>query len=293
MKKWFFATRPWSFVVSITPVISTVVYLLWKNGLENFGWLNAALALIGIVLFHAAANVFSDYYDYKNGIDADDAVCVRTLVDGEFTPKQFWWLAVGLFTLGCAVGLVLTYFCGWELLVIGGVGFVLSLLYPRLKFIALGDFCIFIEFGVLPMIGTAFVTTGVIDWETLVLSIPVGMVTVAVLHANNARDILTDTRVGAKSVAFFLGGAGSMLTYIVEIVSPCIFTVVAIIAGLFPIWTLTIFLSLPIVIRNCRQALTYKTEGLQAYATLDLMTAQLQMVSGFSLIAGFILAIIF
>lgn len=292
-KKWFFATRPWSFVVSATPVILTVVYLLWKGEYADFSWLNAVGALIGIVLFHAAGNVFSDYYDYKNGIDAEDTVGVKTLVSGEFTPRQFYYLALGLFAAAIILGVLLTLNSGWELLIIGGLGFLLTLLYPRLKFIALGDACIFVVYGILPMLGASFVTTGVFDWDTLVLSVPVGCITVAVLHANNARDIETDIRVGAKSVAYLMGGGVSVVAYIVEIVAPSVFTVACVIAGLLPVWCLAILLSAPVVLRNVKQALKYKEEGLAAFNMLDLMTAQLQMVSGICLLAGFILAIIF
>ena len=57
----------------------------------------------------------------------------------------------------------------------------------------------------------------------------------------------------------------------------------------FPWWCLLIVLSLPIVIGNIRQALRYQADGLAAFNKLDLMTAKLQMISGITLCAGFLL----
>ena len=289
MKKWFFVTRPWSFVVSATPVIATTLFLFWKVGGAGIDWLNAFLALVGIILFHAAGNVHSDYYDYTTGIDSKDAYCIQNLVSGEYTPKQYRNFSLILLAAGIVVGLILTLRSGWPLLVIGGLGCLLTLLYPWTKFHALGDTDIFLLFGVLPMLGTAFVTTGVIDWSTLLLSVPVGFITVAVLHSNNTRDIPSDSAAGAKSFAKVIGEKASMWWYIILISVPCIYTVCAVLCKAFPWWCLLIVLSLPIVAGNIRQALRYRTEGLAAFNKLDLMTAKLQMISGITLCLGFLL----
>ena len=293
MKKWFMITRPWSFVVSATPVVATTLFLRWKFGAADIDWFNAVLALIGIIAFHAAGNLHSDYYDYKTGIDSEKAFCVQSLVSGEFKPSQYRNFAMILLAIGIAIGIVLTLRSGWELLVIGGIGCLLTLLYPLAKFHALGDLDIFIVFGILPMLGTSLVVTGSIEWSTLLLTIPVGCITTAVLHANNTRDIPTDTAAGARSFASVIGGAASVWYYIILITLPCIYSIVAVILGYFPIWCLLIVLSLPIVIKNIGQALRFKKDGLAAFTQLDLMTAKLQMISGITLCLGFIIASIF
>lgn len=293
MKKWFMITRPWSFVVSATPVVATTVYLFYKYGAGNINWINAVLALVGIVLFHAAGNLHSDYYDYKTGIDNPAAYCVQSLINGDFKPEQYRNFSRILLAIGVVIGLVLTLRSSWQLLVIGGVGCLLTLLYPWTKFHALGDLDIFVVFGILPMLGTSLVVTGAIDCSTLLLTIPVGCITVAVLHANNTRDIPTDTKAGAKSFASVIGPAAGVWYYTILVTLPCIFTIVAAILGYFPWWCLLILLSLPIVVQNIRQAQRFKTDGIAAFNQLDLMTAKLQMISGITLCLGFILGAIF
>lgn len=298
MKKWFFATRPWSFVVSATPVVATTLFLFWKCGATGIDWINAALALVGIICFHAAGNLHSDYYDYKTGIDSKDAFCIQSLVNGEFKPSQFRNFAMIMLAIGIAIGAVLIYRCGWPvdinkvwpLLAIGGAGCLLTLLYPWTKFHALGDLDIFIVFGILPMLGTSFVVTGAVDLWTLLLTIPVGCITVAVLHANNTRDIPSDSAAGAKSFASVIGPKASVWFYALLVSLPCIFTIAAAILKYFPWWCLLIVLSLPIVIKNIRQAFKFRTEGIAAFNQLDLMSAKLQMISGITLCLGFVIA---
>ncbi|MCF0176171.1 MAG: 1,4-dihydroxy-2-naphthoate octaprenyltransferase [Bacteroidales bacterium] len=291
IKKWFFVTRPWSFVVSATPVIATSVFLIWKGYGPQFDWVNAVLALVGIMLFHAAGNVFSDYKDYLTGVDSKEAFCIPNLVSGEFKAEDYKRYALLLFFASCAVGLVLTFRSGWALLAVGIPGLILTLLYSKTKFIALGDLDIFVVFGLLPMLGTSYVTVGVMDWSTLLLSIPVGIVTVAVLHANNTRDIPTDSRAGAKSFAALIGEKASVRLYQAYMWTPIAYTAVMAVAGLFPFWTFIFVLcSAVIALQNTRQAQKYFSEGLAAFNQLDLMTAKLQMFSGLGLILGFIVA---
>ena len=96
------------------------------------------------------------------------------------------------------LGLVMVYLTGITLLWFGLAGIALSLLYPPLKYIALGDLVIMACYALLPMLGTTFICTGNIVTEVLWLAVPVGSITVAILHANNARDIETDRRAGIK-----------------------------------------------------------------------------------------------
>ncbi len=68
IKEWILATRPWSFPASTMPVFVAMMFL-WSKGLEVSWWLGI-MALVNIVLVHAAGNVWSDYHDYRKGVDA-------------------------------------------------------------------------------------------------------------------------------------------------------------------------------------------------------------------------------
>ena len=80
------ATRPWSFPASTMPVFVTMMFL-WSKGIEVNWWLGI-MALVNIVLVHAAGNVWSDYHDYKRGVDAPDTYGVRILTDNTYLSSQ-------------------------------------------------------------------------------------------------------------------------------------------------------------------------------------------------------------
>ncbi|MCF0177266.1 MAG: prenyltransferase [Bacteroidales bacterium] len=291
-KDWFFATRPWSLVVSAAPVLLTATFLIWKMGPSNFNWVNAILALIGIQLFHMAGNVISDNKDFTNGIDNKEAFCVPFLVNGMFDLKKHLRFGYLLFAAGCIVGLILLCRSGWTLALIAVPGLILTITYPKSKFVALGDLTIFINFGFLPILGTSFVSVGYIEWSALLLAIPIGFVTVAVLHANNTRDIESDAKADATSFAALIGRNISARLYQTYMWIPIVYVTIMVILQLFPIWTLLTLVSIPISLQNTKQAQKFYSEGLSAFNNLDQMTAKLQLSFSLSLMIGFIISII-
>lgn len=72
----------------------------------------------------------------------------------------------------------------------------------------------------LPTLGTVYVATLAINWDVLWIAIPVGLITVAILHANNTRDMYTDARANISTLAMRLGGKVSVFLYCAEILFP-------------------------------------------------------------------------
>lgn len=291
LKDWVLATRPWSFPASAMPVLVTLVWL-WSTG-HPVHWLFGLWALVNIVFVHAAGNVWSDIADYRSGVDAADTFGVRTLVDGQFTPQEFRRLSLTLNTIAVIMGLALVALTGLTLLVIGMAGIALSLLYPRLKYAALGDLVIALCYAFLPMIGTSFIASGVIHWDVLWLAVPVGSITVAILHVNNTRDIETDQRARIHTLAMLTGRPFAAGLYVFEVLLPYAWLIGLVLARLAPWTALTAILSLPIAVANARAMLSYRQDGIAAIARLDERTAQLQLLFSVLLMAGLALAACF
>ncbi len=297
LKDWIIATRPWSFPASAMPVVVTLAYLFWmsRDNFEimelDFNLLAGLWALVNIIVFHAASNVWSDYHDYRSGVDAQSPYSVRALLDGRFAPEEYRRFAIGLLVTGCLMGLGLVWYTGWQLLVFGIAGTLLSLLYPTMKFHALGDLNIFLNFGLLPMLGTSFVAVGEVYWPVLYNVVPVGFITVAILHVNNTRDIAADGRAGIRTFAMLLGKRASMWLYVVEIMIPFLWVIVGCIAGFMLPTTLIVLLALPMAWKNARQMLRLTAEGEESIADLDQKTAKLQLLFSLLLSVGWILII--
>lgn len=287
LKEWMLATRPWSFPASTMPVFVSMMFL-WSQGYKVSWWLGI-MALVNIILVHAAGNVWSDYHDYKRGVDADDTFGVRILTDKQFTPKEVLTLSLSLQVAAVAMGLLMVYLTGITLLWFGLAGIALSLLYPPLKYAALGDLVIMACYSVLPMLGTTFICSGEIVLAVLLLAIPVGSITVAILHVNNTRDIETDKRAGIRTFPILAGRSESIKIYIFEIIMPYCWILIMVLLGLESPWTLLAIISLPLAIKNSKKMLSCKTEGIKAIAKLDEATAQLQLDFSLTLAIGLII----
>lgn len=270
------------------PVIVTVAFLMWEG--YDVKWLCAVLALVGNVLFHAAGNVLSDWWDYRKGVDNENAYAIPQLVFRQFTPGEYLTLSGILFAAAICLGLTLTFLAGWELLVIGGIGAVLAASYSFFKFRAMGDIFVFVCFGVLPVIGTSFVTTGSIDWTALVISLPLGIFTIGVLHDNNTVDLASDRAAGIHTLPMLFGEKTSVKIFIAYMIIPFVAVIVCGCIGWLPLLSCFCLLAAPAAIANIKAASRYFTEGRPAMMGLDQKTAQLHMIFSILLAVSLIAA---
>lgn len=276
LKDWLIAVRPWSFPASAMPVIVTLAYLYWAYGVID--WKNGVLALVGIIIFHASGNAWSDYFDFERGVDRADTFGVKTLTSGQFMPLEIRNLAIGLMVPAVAIGLWLVVRTGLPLLWVGVCGAICSLLYPWLKYRAFGDFVIFVAYAILPTLGISYITVGKFLPDLLLIIVPVGLITVAILHANNTRDIETDVRAKISTLAMKLGKKTDVFLYIFEVIFPFLWIVGCVVLGYFPWWSLLTMLGLLPAVANARAMLRLPKEGISAISNLDEKTAKLQLL---------------
>ncbi len=285
--EWIIAVRPWSFPASAMPVIVTLAFLFFEG--HEINWLNGVWALVGIILFHMTGNTWSDYFDYRKKVDADDTFGAKTLTTGMFEPKEIRNLAIGLLAVSTICGLGIFAATGLTVLWIGIAAVALTLLYPFLKFNALGDLDILILFGFMPTIGTSYVATGVIDWNVLWIALPVGFITDGILHSNNTRDVHTDRRAGITTMASGLGRKFSLWYYGVMVLFPFLWVAVCSMAGIMPISTIMVFLTLPVAIGCARTMYKFKDGDIRVIADLDVRTANLQLMFSVLLTVSFVI----
>ena len=275
-KAWLLATRPWSFPASSMPVLVTLAFLAWKGFEVN--WLYGVWAIVNIIVFHAAGNTWSDYFDYKRGVDREDTIGGMSIVSGEFKAGEIKRLAWVLLLFAVAMGLGLMLCTGLYTLYFGLAGCLLIVAYPWLKYHALGDVDIFLTYSVLPILGTSFVATGEIYLSALWLSVPIGFITVGILHSNNARDIEHDRRAGIYTFAMLIGRRASALLYCFEVLFPFIWVAVVAFFGKLPLWSLLVLVAMVPAVKNSIKAMRFPSAGAKALYGVDEATAQLQLM---------------
>lgn len=288
LKEWIIATRPWSFTASASPVI---IILAWLYGNDQpVNWFMGLWTLFTVIIVHAAGNVWSDYFDYKKKVDTDDTFGAKFLTSGQFQPSETLRLSIVLNIVAILSGIAIWITTGIISLWLGIAGVALSLLYPYLKYHALGDVVIFLCYTLLPALATTYIVTGQLIWGSLIPTVASGLITIAILHANNTRDIQTDHRAGIYTLPILTGIRTSVAIYLAEIILPYAWVIGLCACRLMHPWTLLVILSLPLAINNLRKVTLTYTERATLPPDGDTSTAQLQMVFSVLLTAGLALA---
>lgn len=289
LKEWVAATRYWALPVSTMPLVVSFAYLFSIDALPVGArpWIILVLSLLGVVLLHSAGNVLSDWFDYRTGVDNENAFAVPNLVFGKFQPKEYLIFSIILFVVGCIDGFVVVWLSGSiGVLIVGAVAVLLTALYSFLKYHALGDLDIFIIFGVLTVLGLAAAVTGGWCWDTLMLAVPLGVITVSVLHANNTYDIPSDKAAGIKTIAMLIGEKASSVLYCVYMIVPFACIIACVAAGwMFPSALLCLLAGIKAA-KNFKQAASYGKLGREAMKGLDFRSSQLQLIFSILLSAG-------
>lgn len=212
VKKWVVAGRPWALPASSMPVIFGTSLAVVIGG-ASLSAVRFILTLMGMIILHTAANMLSDVFDYRRGLDRDITPVSGAIVRGWLTPRQVAAGAGVLFLLGSAIGLYLVFIIGPVLLIIGAVGVAIGVFYTGLKYHALGDLAVFLNFGILGSLGAWVVQTQSFSWLPVIWTVPMAMLVSAILHANNWRDSVTDRERRVTTVASLLGDRGSLYYY--------------------------------------------------------------------------------
>jgi len=292
IKDWIIAVRPWSFPASVTPIFVTTAYLFYLSYTSDLemNWLNAVMSLFLLMFLHAGGNLVSDYYDHIKGVDkVNGPNGVTWIHDGLFEPKEILHYGYILLAIAAVLGIAILFNSSFTAIWLGFAGLFLASCYPWLKSHAMGDLDVLLGFALLPSVGESFVVSGDYHWETMLLSLTFGLITVAILHANNTRDIENDFGAGLTTMSIALGTKTCQYLYLALLTIPYILIAVFFAIGLIPIWSFLPYLTIPIAVKNCHQMMPAGGDE-PHIASLDQQTAQLQMLFGILFTISFIIA---
>jgi 1,4-dihydroxy-2-naphthoate octaprenyltransferase len=202
------AARPRTLPAAIAPVLVGTAAAYYA--VEDVRWLPFAAALAGSILIQIGTNLANDYSDAKRGADTADRLGpVRVTSSGLIAPRRVLhatWIA---FAAALGVGIYLATVAGPEILAVGAVSIAAGVLYtggPRpYGYAGLGELFVFLFFGLVAVNGSYYVQLEELDRLPFLLSIPVGLLSTAILVVNNVRDLDTDARAGKRTLAVRLG----------------------------------------------------------------------------------------
>ncbi|MBD3299665.1 MAG: 1,4-dihydroxy-2-naphthoate polyprenyltransferase, partial [candidate division Zixibacteria bacterium] len=218
---WLQASRPKTLWAAVSPVL-VGTSLAWRDG--GFHLWAAIGAVVGAILLQIAANFSNDLFDFQRGVDTSERLGpLRVTQAGYVTPTQMRRALFTVIGLSVIVGVLLIWRGGWPILAIGVLGIVAAILYTGGPFPygyrGLGELFVFIFFGVAAVVGTYYVQTLTVTMTAVLLSIPMGLLAVAILVVNNLRDIDTDRQTGKRTLAVILGRSGARMEYAVVVIA--------------------------------------------------------------------------
>jgi 1,4-dihydroxy-2-naphthoate octaprenyltransferase len=285
---WILAARPKTLPAAVAPVMVGSAMAAVHN---SFALLPALAALAVALLLQIGVNLANDYFDFIKGVDSDDRLGpLRVTQSGLIPPARVraaMSIALGLAGLP---GLYLVYVGGWPVLVIGVASILAALAYSGGPFPlasnALGDLFVFIFFGLVAVCGTYYVQTLKLTATVVLIGADVGLLITAILVVNNLRDIATDRKSGKRTLAVRLGVSGTKLEFSLLLAGAYCGPLVFWIGGIFSVWVLLPFISVPLAWRLIR-TIRRTSDGPRLNHTLA-STAKLALLFSLLLAIGII-----
>lgn len=210
------ATRAQVLPVMLAPVAVGGALAWAQAGFFTWGWFG--VTVVGAAAMHLGANVLNDYFDEASGADRaarEDPAGIATgtglIASGVMTRASTLRLAASLFGVALACGVALAVARGPVVLLLGGVGFLLALLYvaPPVAYgyrgHGLGEAGIFISFGYLPLVGSFYVQALDITPDAAWASLAPGLLTTLVLYHHHFLHWRSDRAVGKMTPVAVLG----------------------------------------------------------------------------------------
>ncbi len=249
IKRYLLATRPKFLTASVLPVL-----LGTAAGFALVGSVDAEvflLALAATVFVHAGANVINDVYDEATGNDGINEGRIypftggsRFIQNGVLSVEQMTRWALLLLAMGAVAGVGLAIVKGMMVIGFGLIGIGLGVLYSappvRLSGRGLGEAAVGIAFGVLPVMGAAWLQSGALTTELFILSLPVGLWVTSILVINEVPDMEADGKSGRRTLIVQLGKGGGRLLYIALQIAALAATAGAVYVGVLPVWAVIV-----------------------------------------------------
>ena len=239
MNKWVAGARPRTLPAAIAPVVVAT-----SLAGEKASPLPALLALIVALALQIGVNYANDYSDGIRGTDSNRVGPLRITASGLASPASVKRAAFTSFGVAALAGLALSALSSWWLIAIGAAAILAAWGYTGGKnpygYLGLGELFVFIFFGVVATVGSFFVQSGEITLDSILISIPMGTFSCALLAINNIRDRVLDEPSGKRTLAVRLGDKNSRKFFNLLILSGYLAT-----AALLNPWTLLTLATAP------------------------------------------------
>ncbi|MBW4643644.1 MAG: 2-carboxy-1,4-naphthoquinone phytyltransferase [Goleter apudmare HA4340-LM2] len=251
-KLWMAAIKPPMYSVAIMPIwVGTAVAF---TETKNFNGAIFSTFIAAAILILAWENLSNDVFDSATGIDKNKHHSLVNLTGNK--PLIFW---IGNFCLVLGLlGIIAIAFWQQDWTVIGIILLCCALGYTyqgppfRLGYQGLGEIICFFAFGPLAVSAAYYSQTQTWSITSLLASVIVGIATSLILFCSHFHQVQDDIAAGKRSPIVRLGTAkaAQVLTWVTGSIYPL--SLILVLWGIFPVWTLLSWVSLPFAFKLCR-----------------------------------------
>lgn len=251
MKKIFYwfniVSRGYSAPMSIINWLVAVVLTL--SFYQNANVFYAFVALLGILFAHLGTNLFDDCIDYI--LKVPKQKCKTEYLDSGFTTiKNVFFVLFFYFLISLSVAIFFYIKFGNPILYLIIPAILCIILYPKLNNYALGELAVGLCFGVLLFAGVCFIMSGIFDVNIILISIPISLLTVAVLVTHSLMDYDFDCLSNKKTLCQLVGSKNNALFLLMSFYAlTLILTLFFVYIAVLPIFSLFVFILIPFVIK--------------------------------------------
>jgi 1,4-dihydroxy-2-naphthoate polyprenyltransferase len=199
---WAHAARPKTLVASISPTLIGVTLAISQG---HFNLITFLFTLLTGICIQIGTNLANDYFDFVKGADTKDRKgFMRVTQAGLVTPIAMKCAFSAVFFIAFLSGCYLIWQGGATIALILAVYLALSILYTAgpfpLAYLGLGDLFVLFLYGPAAVLITFYLQTGILTKEAFIAGFSPGALSMAILIANNVRDIEEDRKAGKKTL---------------------------------------------------------------------------------------------
>jgi len=259
MKNYWIAMR----VLSLTLALSATSYgmvaafragFLFKETLVHDVFLVVIITGAGLAS-QLGANLINDYFEGSfKYLDPSQRRMHFLGKDRSYFDVFVFLSGIGALGFAGLVGLYLIYITDYKMLIIGLVGLMGSYAYTGEPFVyktkGLGAPLSFILMGPLMLLGAYYPFSKTLEWYPVILGLPMSLFVPALMISNEMRDFKRDKRLSMGTLSVRIGSVNSLILYDVLVFGAFVLLVLYVGLGLYPVWSLLGFLSLPLAIKG-------------------------------------------
>ncbi|MBF0786350.1 MULTISPECIES: prenyltransferase [unclassified Streptococcus] len=186
--------------------------------------LYVGLYFIAMLLFNMFVDVWDNYNDYRHAVDLDYQEKTNIIGRENLSLPVVERLMLVLFTLSLFIGLLLSWFLGWPLLVMGGFCYAIGIFYssgPKpLSNLPLGEICSGFTMGFMITLICVYLNTAphfIWNFQTLVqiflIALPNTLWIANLMLANNLCDKEEDERNHRYTLVHYIGIKGGLYLF--------------------------------------------------------------------------------